>query len=237
LGADGSGAYQGQYGNPQILPLIGGSGGNSGGGGGGCIAIFASQSVTISGLVSARGGVGTYGHPWGNPVNFGSGGAIKIVAATVSGTGTISSLFPNTVLPGRLRIETNTLAPSLQTTPETIGVPPANPPVIWPAVNAPIAKVVSVDAVNAPVDPRAPLVAGADVAIQNSNQVNILIETQNFPIEGVVQLYITPKFGTWDSRKVLNATRLNGDITSATWRVQTTLPQGFVTLQARATQP
>jgi hypothetical protein len=72
------------------------------------------------------------------------------------------------------------------------------------------------------------------VAIQNSNQVNILIQTENFPIEGVVQLNITPKFG---NRTTLNAIRLTGDITSATWRVQTTLPQGFVTLQARATQP
>jgi hypothetical protein len=134
-----------------------------------------------------------------------------------------------------LRVETNALALNLQTYPETIGVPPANPPVIWPATNAPIAKVISVDAVNAPLDPRAPLVAGADVAIQNSNQVAILIQTQNFPIEGGVQLNITPKFG---NRTTLNATRLSGgDITSAIWRVQTTLPQGFVTLQARATQP
>lgn len=90
------------------------------------------------------------------------------------------------------------------------------------------------DSINAPLDPRAPLVAAADVAIQNSNQVNILIETTNFPIEGAVQLNITPKFG---DRTTLTATRLSGDITSAIWRVQTTLPQGFVTLQARATQP
>jgi hypothetical protein len=143
-------------------------------------------------------------------------------------------LYPGTTVPGRLRIESNSLASSIQTFPETIGVPPANPPVIWPAANAPIAKVISVDAVGAPADPRAPLVAGADVAIQNSNQVNILIQTENFPIEGVVQLNITPKFG---NRTTLNAIRLTGDITSATWRVQTTLPQGFVTLQARATQP
>jgi hypothetical protein len=164
---------------------------------------------------------------------MGSGGAVKVVASAVSGAGSISCQRDATTA-GRIRIETNNLAPTLRSFPETIGVPPANPPVIWPAANAPIAKVVSVDAVNAPADPRAPLVAGADVAIQNSNQVAILIQTQNFPIEGVVQLNITPKFG---NRTTLNATRLTGDITSATWRVQTTLPQGFVTLQARATQP
>jgi len=228
------GRYSDRYGNPQIIPLIGGSGGTaadntwSGSAGGGAILIASSNNVSISGAIDVRGGVGA---------RSGSGGAVKVIANQVTGAGAIKALDTSTwpqVYAGRIRIETNSLAPALQTSPETIGVPPANPPVIWPAANVPIAKVVSVDAVNAPADPRAPLVAGADVAIQNSNQVAILIETQNFPIEGVVQLNITPKFG---NRTTLNATRLSGDITSATWRVQTTLPQGFVTLQARATQP
>lgn len=237
--------YQTVYGNPQIIPLIGGSGNGadnfeaypgavSGGAGGGAIAIFAPQAISLTGLISSKG----VGHPdWGGANSVeraGSGGAVKLVANTVSGSGTVRCVNTNVANAGRIRIETNGLAPSIQTAPETIGVSPANPPVIWPAANAPTAKVVSVDAVNAPLDPRAPLVAGADVAIQDSNQVDILIETQNFPIEGVVQLNITPKFG---NRTTLNATRQSGDITSAIWRVQTTLPQGFVTLQARATQP
>lgn len=229
------GSYVGAYGTPQILPLLGGSGGGgsphgagvSASGGGGAVLVAASGSISINGTIDARGGESVYGGVTG------SGGAVKLIASNIAGAGAIRAIT-NNGNNGRIRIETNSLAPSLQTFPETIGVPPANPPVIWPAANAPIAKVVSVDAVNAPADPRAPLVAGADVAIQNSNQVNILIETQNFPIEGVVQLNITPKFG---NRTTLSATRLSGDITSATWRVQTTLPQGFVTLQARATQP
>ena len=228
--------YASVYGNPQIIPLIGGSGAGtrtntaSGSAGGGAIAIFAANQVSVNGAISSLGGNAN--------ATVGSGGAVKIVANSVVGSGSILCVTAGTINQGenagRIRIETSSLAPTMQTSPETIGVPPANPPVIWPAANAPIAKVISVDAVNAPVDPRAPLVAGADVAIQNSNQVAILIETQNFPIEGVVQLNITPKFG---NRTTLNATRLSGDITSATWRVQTTLPQGFVTLQARATQP
>jgi hypothetical protein len=229
--------YAASYGNPQIVPLIGGSGGtaiagSSGSGAGGAICLVASGTVAISGTISAKAGVANRGD------NRGSAGAVKVVASSVIGNGSITCVNSGWGNPGenagRIRIESTSLAPTILTAPETIGVPPANPPVIWPAANAPIAKVISVDAVNAPLDPRAPLVAGADVAIQNSNQVAILIETQNFPIEGVVQLNITPKFG---NRTTLNATRLNGDITSATWRVQTTLPQGFVTLQARATQP
>jgi hypothetical protein len=134
---------------------------------------------------------------------------------------------------GRIRIE-GSLASTLTTSPQVIGVPAANPPIIWPATNAPKVRVISVDAGVAPVDPRSPVVATADVAIQNNSPVNILIETQNFPIEGVVQLFVIPKFGY---RTMLNATRISGNITQATWRVTTTLPQGFVTLQPRATQP
>lgn len=228
-------SYLGAYGNPQIIPLIGGSGSavkgsaESGCGGGGAIAIFSSGTVNIEGLASAIGGTVP-----ATSASAGSGGAIRIVAVAVTGAGTVQCVNNGLNNSGRIRIETQALQPSLRTFPETIGVPPANPPVIWPAANAPVARVVSVDAVSAPSDPRAPLVAGADVAIQNSNQVAVLIETQNFPIEGVVQLNITPKFG---NRTTATATRLSGDINQATWRVQTTLPQGFVTLQARATQP
>ena len=226
--------YNGVYSNPQILPLVGGSGnggntdaGTSGQSGAGALAIFSGNNVSIFGSITAKSA------PRLGSGGFGSGGAVRIVAPGVGGTGQIQCAN-DASNPGRIRIETNSLAASVITTPETAAVQPSNPPVLWPAANAPTARVVSVDAVNAPLDPRAPLVAAADVAIQNSGQVNILIETKNFPIEGVVQLFIIPKFA---GRSILTATRLSGDITSAIWRVQTTLPQGFVTLQARATQP
>ena len=176
-------------------------------------------------MINAAGGWST------NDVNRGrgSGGAIKIIADEVKGNGEI---YCGTN--GRIRIEAGSLDAGVRTTPETIAYPPANPPILWPAANAPTARVVSVDAVNAPSDPKAPLVAAADIAIQNSNEVSIIIETTNFPIEGVVQLFVTEKFG---GRASHIATRVDGDITSSRWRVQTKLPQGFVTLQARATQP
>ncbi len=223
--------YLSKYGNPQIIPLIGGSGGGgsgetgSGCSAGGAILIASANTVSINGLIDALG-VNSY-------QGSSTGGAIRIIANHVTGAGSLLAVTLDTP-GGRIRVETTSFSPTIISNPETIGVPPANPPVIWPPANAPTARVVSVDAVNAPIDPRAPLIAGADVAIQNNAPVNIVIETQNFPIEGVVQLNIVPKFG---ARTTLNATRQSGDITSAIWRVQTTLPQGFVTLQARATQP
>jgi hypothetical protein len=230
------GYYREAYGNPQIIPLIGGSGaasvaflGNSGSGGGGAIMIASGGSVFIDGLAVALGGFVDGGGGYA----AGSGGAIKIIANEVKGKGEIIC-GGNGRMNGRIRVEAGSLDTGIRTTPETIAYPPANPPILWPAANAPTARVVSVDAVNAPSDPKAPLVAAADIAIQNSNEVSIIIETTNFPIEGAVQLFVTEKFG---GRSTYGATRVDGDITSSRWRVQTKLPQGFVTLQARATQP
>lgn len=156
-----------------------------------------------------------------------------MIAQTVVGTGSISATN-NWGHVGRTRIETGFLSSAIRITPETIGIPPVNPPAIWPPANAPKARVVSVHTSIAPVDPTSPLIAAADVAIENNAPVDILIETQDFPIEGVVQLAVIPKFS---ARSWHTATRISGDINVATWRVTTTLPQGFVTLQARATQP
>lgn len=80
------------YGSPLLVPLVGGSGGggsssgHGGGAGAGGILLASSTRVNISGTVSGRGGfsasssgIGFSGH--------GSGGAIRIVAPLVSGSG------------------------------------------------------------------------------------------------------------------------------------------------------
>ena len=222
-------AYLGAYGNPQIIPLIGGSGSRSraywgSAAGGGAILIAAAGGIAINGIIDARAG-----EP-GENVYPAADGAIKLIGNAVTGNGTLNAPYS-----GRIRVETKSpMSTDLKTFPETIGVPPADPPILWPAANAPKARIVSVDAVAAPEDPTSPVVAAADLAIQNNEPVNILIETKDFPIEGVVQLAVIPKFG---GRSWMTATRVSGDITKATWRVITSLPQGFVTLQARATQP
>lgn len=234
----GGGLYATVYGNPQIIPLIGGSGGGggnnaSGPAAGGAILIAAPNRIHITGVIDTSGGVGVMGD---GVVIRGSGGAIRLIASSItgevpSGQSVVGNLL---ALPdGRIRVE-GLLSPSVLQSPETIGVPPADPPILWPAANAPKARIVSVDAVPAPEDPKSPVVAAADLAIQNNAPVSIIIETLDFPIEGVVQLAVIPKFG---QRGWHTATRVSGDITKATWRVITALPQGFVTLQARATQP
>ncbi|MEI7938919.1 MAG: hypothetical protein WCK27_19720 [Verrucomicrobiota bacterium] len=91
------------YGNIFTLPLLGGSGGSGGrdmggGGGGGALLIAASGTLSVSGSILARGGngaiqcwaanIGTY---YDGTAGAGSGGAIRLVATTVSGGGTLDA--------------------------------------------------------------------------------------------------------------------------------------------------
>lgn len=111
--AGGSGANTNVYGNTLLSPLVGGSGGaggfavgfRGGGGGGGAILVGSSTRVTINstGLINSQGGSGQGG---------GSGGAIRLVAPVVDGSGRLDvnagrgELTGNyTGSPGRTRID------------------------------------------------------------------------------------------------------------------------------------
>ncbi|SRR6266567_565775 len=102
------------YGNTLILPLIGGSGGGGGqaglgyyggGGGGGAILIASDTSVNIgaAGAIVARGGAA-------KQQGFGSGGAVRVVAPVVEGTGLVdvrdaASGYNSYAGVGRIRVD------------------------------------------------------------------------------------------------------------------------------------
>lgn len=237
LGPAGGGhaGYLGIYGNPQILPLIGGSGGGginsaaSGEGGSGAILIAAASNLTLNGTVKANSSL--------SPLSIyrASGGAIKIITETLLGTGTIEALgYPGVSGNGRIRIEANSISQNILSSPETIAVPPADPPIIWPADNAPSVRIASVSGINSPADPTAPLVNQADIAIATNGAVAVVVETKNFPVSGLVQLRYAYKYGDayW-----VSVPYQGGTFTQATWSVDLTLNGGFSTLQARATVP
>lgn len=226
------GAYLSSYGNPQIVPLVGGSGGAGYGnaGGGGAILIAASGTVQINGSIYAKGGSGS-------SAGGGSGGAVRIIAAQVQGSGEVNCFGGSGYNPseaGRIRIESPVLAASLRTYPETIAAPPSNPPAIWPPGSMPSVKILSVDTIAPPADPTAPLTSSSDVAIYNNDAAVVVLETSNFQIEGVVQVRVAQKWGaaTW-----VTATYDKGNQASATWRASITFVKGYTTLQARATAP
>jgi hypothetical protein len=238
-GSSQNGGYVTSYGNPSVLPLIGGSGGggswdngSSAGGAGGSILIGASGTITVNGGLYAKGG---------NYYNSGagSGGAVRLIGSQVLGSGEINCLggngWGNGGGAGRIRIESPVLAASLRTCPETIAVAPATPPLIWaPVETTPTVRVVSVDTFAAPADPTAPLVSNADVAIQNDSPAVVMLETKNFPIEGSVEVRAAQKWGTASWIKAWYA---GGDQATAQWRATNTFVKGYTTLQARATAP
>lgn len=98
-GAGPSGGGVGQSGtlttsNQQLQPLFGGSGGGGsnptsaggygGGGGGGALLLASSGSITINGRLYGQGG------PASSGAGVGSGGAIHLIANTISGSGEIN---------------------------------------------------------------------------------------------------------------------------------------------------
>jgi hypothetical protein len=87
--------------NEQLTPLFGGSGGGGsygnvaapgigGGGGSGSLLFASSSSITLNGNIFAIGGNGLYIGNNGTPPSCpGSGGAVRLVGATVTGSGTV----------------------------------------------------------------------------------------------------------------------------------------------------
>lgn len=194
------------------------------GGGGGAIVIVAGGIIDIRGMVKANGG--RYGYAGGGTA---AGGGVRLVANAVTGNGEISCL-PD----GRIRIEANTLDTTLRLAPETIAVPPEPSPVLWPTTNSPQVRIAGVAGKPVPADPSAPLQAAADVDIQSDLPVVVLIETQYFPLEGLVELRVAQKFGAAAWRP---ATYLSGNALAATWHVTNTFVKGYSVLQVRATVP
>ena len=106
----GGGSNTNVYGNTLLSPLIGGSGGAGdnfyswgGGGGGGAILVASTTHVTVNGYIYSRGGSGA---------GAGSGGAIRIVAPVIDGSGILdvtaggsqNTGYPNGTA-GRTRID------------------------------------------------------------------------------------------------------------------------------------
>jgi hypothetical protein len=87
------------YGNVFLLPLLGGSGGGGAqgsgsisgypaGGGGGALLIVASDQIQITGSIRSNGGAG---YQAGYSGAAGSGGAIRLICSTVTGSGSVSA--------------------------------------------------------------------------------------------------------------------------------------------------
>ena len=219
---DANATYSSSYGNTRVLPLIGGSGeadssGNSAAGGG-AILIAVASTTTVNGVIQSKGASGSF---------LASGGAIRIIADTLQGSGTL-----DVVPEGRMSIEVNNMS-GITTLPTTPRIPPDSPPLIWPAPGSPECRIVSVGSVNVSSDPKADVATSPDAII--GGPVDVILQTLNFPTSGVVQIRVAPKLST--STVLYTASMVSGSVISATWKATMTLTNGYSVMQARAYVP
>ena len=206
LGPTGSSTY----GNPAILPLLGGSGGagntddrgpgsyRSGGGGGGAMLIACTSILSVSGEVTANGGRGLNSSS-GRASGSGSGGGIRLLTSTLAGTGKLNAVGGSSWIPGgsgRIRIERVTNSNTITVTPDPSVVPlsSGDTALIFPPFGAPEVKIVSIGGQDAPDDPKAAFgTEGADVALPQTTSTTVVIRTTNVEKAATVKVRGTPR--------------------------------------------
>jgi hypothetical protein len=246
-GAGGIGGSR--YGTKILIPLIGGSGGGgsgvngssqnvgSGGGGGGGAIIIASSTTISFGAgaqffqegIYARGANHTSGD---NNQGSGSGGAIRLVANTISGNpclnvaGGFGFGVGGNAASGIVRVEAfdlSALNPQCSTSSITQGQP--NPVAL---ANSPTLRIDSVGGVSAPANPAGLINAPPDVVVPTSvsNPVAVVVNATNLSSGTTIQVQLTPESGAPTS---VNGT-LSGSTSSSTTTVNMTLPSGGVSV-------
>lgn len=220
-----------------LIPLLGGSGGggtdadgsnfnigDEGGGGGGGAILIAASEVTVNGIVRAGGGHGGYYASWG------SGGAIRIVAAEIAGTGSFDTNTPygNN---GRIRFDSYHTIFSGQISGE---FSQGFQPIIIPPVGVGAQlRIVSVAGQAVTTTPTGEL-ATPDVVIssEQTNPVPIVVECENVPLNSLIYVNVKPLSGETLSSL---ATRNGGTDASSTATTNFNLPRGGGLIWAQAT--
>lgn len=236
-GTLGAGNITTTYGNPQVLPLIGGSGGagytyGSGGGGGG-ILVASNTTIHIGGLLSTHGGAAC-------AAGSGSGGAIRLLANRVEGSGTLDARGGGVQGgcggaaggDGRIRVEASS--------PEQIqlvqsGYPPytsGSPGPVFPGPTVPTVRVLDIATIPVPADPRASY-PSPDTTITSAGPAAVRLEATSVPVDGswIVAVRVVPVVGP---DFTVNATLQSGTLAQSAWTAQITFPGGASAVQARA---
>jgi hypothetical protein len=252
------------YGSVVLRPILGGSGGGGGGGilgqavggggggGGGAIVIASSTRVAFNTgnilnalLVRANGGDGSSTSGAivanGGGGGSGSGGAIRVIAPTISGNGRLEaraglpgSFNGGTGAPGRTRLEAATLSFFGTTNPlATAGLPQP----VFPGTGQPALTIASVGGVAAPASPSGSLLAAPDILLPTgtTSPVEVVLTASNIPVGTAVLVTATPQSG---ARTTATSGGLAGSLASstATGSLTVSLTQTSV-LTATATFP
>jgi len=233
------------YGNPRCLPLIGGSGGGPGhggfcagysNGGGGAILVACQNTIILNGQIQAT-----------NPSCNGSGGAIRLICNRLEGSGYLyaySSTIYGSGNVGRIRIEANQVAfGSIGNPVASFGLPGVTAQV-WPDdASDPSVRVVSLSSNPIPANPAARFdFPFADISVTNGTGQQLLIEARNIPTgtdpPGVQAWNVVARAVPRGAAAfTVNATFVSGTYASSTWMATLNMPNGFSSVQVRASMP
>ncbi|MDP0492495.1 MAG: hypothetical protein Q7Q71_15725 [Verrucomicrobiota bacterium JB023] len=242
------------YGNPSLIPLLGGSGGagdpesgrgRGGGAGGGALLIAAAQGITINGELRANGGAGIdTGYSSYNDTGGGSGGGLRLVCDSLAGSGALTALGGSGWQSGglgRIRVErvANNSTLSLTPDPSVVPLSSGDTAVLWPPATAPEVEILSIGGETAPADPRASFGAeGADVSLGETTTTPIVIQTTNVEQASTVQVRITP-------RSDANATIIDASVDTVVstdplviqWTAELPVNTGYSAIQVKVVRP
>lgn len=227
------GSYSAEYGNANIVPLIGGSGGggtsDGGGSGGGAILIASSDVIALgpAGSITANGGSTT-----GVLGGAGSGGSIRMIANSVSGQGQLRAIGGAGFYPGqdgRIRIDADMVTLTDLGLPNWISSFAPMP--VFPAANAPVLQVTTIGGQSASTDPAATIYT-TETILNTGLPVTVGIEARNIPAGTTVSVRIVPARGAPFTVTSTPLVLQGGGVLTATATV--TFPSGKSEIQLRA---
>ncbi|MCG8407757.1 MAG: hypothetical protein MI923_21365 [Phycisphaerales bacterium] len=183
-----------EYGNVFLTPLIGGSGGGGynggssivgGGAGGGAILIASNTVIRVAGTVSVRaGGSGFNG---GQISGHGSGGAIRLLAPSIEGSGSL--LASSSSVAGRIRMESfsNTHSGNIEGSFRIVRL--VESVRFLPEDRPPLVRVTSIGGVAVPNNPTGNIFS-PDVTIDSAVPVVVAVAAEKIPLGTELTLQI-----------------------------------------------
>lgn len=237
------------YGNNYLIPLLGGSGGGGisnscggigGSGGGGAILIAAAGQIQLNGAINCRGGFANSSLSCASIVYWGgvgSGGAVRLVASTITGSGTINTASGESctgAIGGQGRVRFDTYQNNFTGTVTNGVFSQGSQFVLIPASGAGaqlyIASVAGLPVSSTPSG----VVITPDVFISalQTNPVPVLVQCASLPLNTPITVTVTPLSGTPVSVTVSN---LTGSVASSTATALIRMPRGGGYLSAMAT--
>lgn len=185
---------------------------------GGAILVASSLQITVNGAINANGG----GTPSASlDGGGGSGGAIRLVAPIVAGTGTLSALGGTSAggdgAPGRIRLEGSVFAGTVRghgSGPSGIALLSAD--------QLPV-RITAIDGVSVPNIPHGGFVP-PDVTISNASPITLDLATRGVPLGTVLKITLLPEVGDVVN---VDSEPVGGTVENGTTTAIVNVPFGF----------